>query len=68
MLQSLGNSNANLCRETLAAREHRCANDRREPGIDEDLTAHDREDAVGFRVSLRFVHTVEVAASHISLR
>ena len=65
MLQSFGKTDGDLSRKVLAAGEYRRANDRGEARVDKSLTAYYREDAVVLRISLRFMHTVEVAASHI---
>jgi hypothetical protein len=64
MLQALVNPDRDLGRQFLAARKYWRTNDRRETGIDESLTAHHREDPMGFRIPLRFVNTIKITASH----
>ncbi len=64
MLHSFGAAYLDLGREAVTATENGCANHGRESRIDENLTADDDETPEEFRVVARFVHAIDLAASH----
>ena len=66
MFQAFVDTNRDLGRESVSASEYRCANDRGESGINQDLAADDDEAPVKFRIivsgiSARMVNAVSTS-------
>ncbi|HRF50928.1 MAG TPA: hypothetical protein PLC98_25080, partial [Anaerolineales bacterium] len=64
VLQALVGTDGDLCRQSIVAGVDWRANDRRELGIDQDLSAHHDENALAFGVARRVFDEKELAAFH----
>ena len=64
MLETLAGPDRNLGREAAAVGEYGSANDRGVRRVDQFLLAHHNEAAVTLRISLWFVHTIEISTPH----
>src|SRR5438552_9546243 len=71
MFQSLVDTDGNLRRESVSATEYRCADDRRESGVDQDLAAHYDETPVELWIvavsAAGMMYAINLASSHLLL-
>ena len=64
VFQAFVGTDGNLCRQSIVGGVDWRANDRRELGIDQDLPAHNNENALPFGVARRMFDEKELAALH----
>jgi hypothetical protein len=61
VLQPVVHANSNLGRDSLTVAEHRCADNSGITGIEQRLSAYDNTNPVAFRITLRFVGTINLS-------